>query len=99
MSALTTPTTGTQSTSATVSETLLDVNGKLNCQLNRTLDHLPRKPKRTDDVHCISGVEKYALKVAYCTVKHVKSLIVQNAIDCFILRLILLKRKRKYKRI
>lgn len=68
-------TTGTPSTSATVSDASLDVNGQLNCRLNRTLDHLPRpaEDNRRCALHMWCGkmrVESTLLCWKICHVTH-----------------------------
>ena len=78
MSTLTTPTTltiGTPSTSATVSDASLDVTRQLSCQLNCTLDPIPRQAKdnRRCALHIWCGkmqVESTLLYYKTCNVTH-----------------------------
>jgi len=68
VSALTTPTVCKPSTSATVSDLSLHVNGKLNCRLNCTLDHLPRPAddNRRCALHMWSGKMRVESSLLYC---------------------------------
>ncbi|OEU12697.1 hypothetical protein FRACYDRAFT_243954 [Fragilariopsis cylindrus CCMP1102] len=71
VSTLTVPTTvstGTPSTSSTVSDASLDVNGSLNCRLNRTLDHYPRPAAemRRCALHMWCGKMRVESTLLYC---------------------------------
>jgi len=83
VSTLTLPTTlntGTPSTSTTVSDASLDVNGQLNCRLNRTLDHLPQPAE--DNRRCALHMWCEKMRVE-STLLYCKSCHVTHCSECY----------------